>query len=71
MGHPMSGTAVAAIGGNALVLGGEPGSIPRQQERAAETSAGVFRRVVASPLLWGSSRPTRFGPARHGRRAAR
>jgi carbamate kinase len=31
----MSRTALVAIGGNALVLDGEPGSIPRQQERAA------------------------------------
>lgn len=31
----MTGTALVAIGGNALVLDGEPGSIPRQQERAA------------------------------------
>jgi carbamate kinase len=31
----MSCTALIAIGGNALVLDGEPGSIPRQQERAA------------------------------------
>src|SRR6476620_4856074 len=35
IGHPMSRTALVAIGGNALVLDGEPGSIPRQQERAA------------------------------------
>jgi carbamate kinase len=32
----MARTALIAIGGNALVLDGEPGSIPRQQERAAE-----------------------------------
>ena len=31
----MSRTVLVAIGGNALVLDGEPGSIPRQQERAA------------------------------------
>jgi carbamate kinase len=31
----MSRTALVAIGGNALVLDGEPGSISRQQERAA------------------------------------
>jgi carbamate kinase len=31
----MNRTALVAIGGNALVLDGEPGSIPRQQERAA------------------------------------
>jgi carbamate kinase len=31
----MNRTALIAIGGNALVLDGEPGSIPRQQERAA------------------------------------
>jgi len=31
----VSRTALVAIGGNALVLDGEPGSIPRQQERAA------------------------------------
>jgi carbamate kinase len=32
----MTRTALVAIGGNALVLDGEPGSIPRQQERAAQ-----------------------------------
>ncbi len=31
----MSRTALVAIGGNALVLDGEPGSVERQQERAA------------------------------------
>lgn len=31
----MSRTALVAIGGNALVLDGEPGSVPLQQERAA------------------------------------
>jgi carbamate kinase len=35
MGHQVSRTALVAIGGNALVLDGERGSIPRQQERAA------------------------------------
>ncbi len=35
MRHPVSRTALVAIGGNALVLDGEAGSIPRQQERAA------------------------------------
>jgi carbamate kinase len=35
-------TALVAIGGNALVLDGEPGSIPRQQEQAA-----VFAEQVA------------------------
>lgn len=32
----MTRTALVAIGGNALVLDGEPGSIPRQQARAAQ-----------------------------------
>ena len=37
----MSRTALVAIGGNALVLDGEPGSIPRQQERAATVAEQV------------------------------
>jgi carbamate kinase len=42
----MSRTALVAIGGNALVLDGEPGSIPRQQERAA-TFADQVADLVA------------------------
>lgn len=37
----MTGTALVAIGGNALVLDGEPGSIPRQQERAGQFAEQV------------------------------
>jgi carbamate kinase len=42
----MSRTALVAIGGNALVLDGEPGSITRQQERAA-TFAGQVADLIA------------------------
>jgi len=38
--------ALVAIGGNALVLDGEPGSIPRQQERAAQFAEQVADLVV-------------------------
>jgi carbamate kinase len=44
----MNRTALIAIGGNALVLDGEPGSIPRQQERAAQ-----FAEQVADLVLGG------------------
>lgn len=37
----MNRVALVAIGGNALVLDGEPGSIPRQQERAVEFAEQV------------------------------
>lgn len=43
----MSRTALIAIGGNALVLDGEPGSIPRQQERAAAFAEHVADLVSA------------------------
>jgi carbamate kinase len=43
----MTGTALIAIGGNALVLDGEPGSIPRQQERAAVFAEQVAELVAA------------------------
>ncbi len=43
----MTRTALIAIGGNALVLDGEPGSIPRQQERAAQFAEHVAELVVA------------------------
>jgi carbamate kinase len=39
-------TALVAIGGNALVLDGEPGSIPRQQERAAAFAEHVADLVA-------------------------
>ena len=42
----MTRTALIAIGGNALVLDGEPGSIPRQQERAAQFAEQVGDLVV-------------------------
>jgi len=42
----MSRTALVAIGGNALVLDGEPGSIPRQQERAATFAEQVADLVA-------------------------
>jgi carbamate kinase len=42
----MTRTALIAIGGNALVLDGEPGSIPRQQERAAQFAEQVADLVV-------------------------
>src|SRR4051794_39822676 len=42
----MTRTALIAIGGNALVLDGEPGSIPRQQERAAQFADQVADLVV-------------------------
>jgi carbamate kinase len=42
----MSRTALVAIGGNALVLDGEPGSLPRQQERAAQFAEQVVDLVV-------------------------
>jgi carbamate kinase len=42
----MTRTALIAIGGNALVLDGEPGSIPRQQERAAQFAEHVADLVV-------------------------
>jgi carbamate kinase len=38
--------ALVAIGGNALVLDGEPGSIPRQQERAATFAEQVADLVA-------------------------
>src|SRR3712207_6524318 len=44
----MTRTALVAIGGNALVLDGEPGSIPRQQERAAQ-----FAEQLADLVLGG------------------
>lgn len=40
-------SALVAIGGNALVLDGEPGSIPRQQERAAHFADQVADLVGA------------------------
>lgn len=43
----MSRTALIAIGGNALVLDGEPGSIPRQQARAAAFAEHVADLVSA------------------------
>jgi carbamate kinase len=42
----MTHTALIAIGGNALVLDGEPGSIPRQQERSAQFAEHVADLVV-------------------------
>lgn len=42
----MTRIALVAIGGNALVLDGEPGSIPRQQERAAQFAEQVAELVV-------------------------
>ena len=42
----MTRIALIAIGGNALVLDGEPGSIPRQQERAAQFAEQVADLVV-------------------------
>ena len=42
----MTRTALIAIGGNALVLDGEPGSIPRQQERAATFAEQVADLTV-------------------------
>lgn len=42
----MNRTALVAIGGNALVLDGEPGSIPRQQKRAATFAEQVADLVV-------------------------
>src|SRR3954463_16629787 len=42
----MTRTALIAIGGNALVLDGEPGSIPRQQERAAQLADQVDDLVL-------------------------
>ena len=39
--------ALISIGGNALVLDGEPGSIPRQQERAAQFADQVAQLVAA------------------------
>ena len=42
----MTQIALIAIGGNALVLDGEPGSIPRQQERAAQFAEQVAQLVV-------------------------
>src|SRR3954468_13925370 len=45
-GVSMTRTALIAIGGNALVLDGEPGSIPRQQERAAQFAEQVADLVV-------------------------
>ena len=42
----MTGLVMVAIGGNALVLDGEPGSIPRQQERAAQFAEQVAQLVV-------------------------
>ena len=42
----MTRIALVAIGGNALVLDGEPGSIPRQQERAAQFAEQVADLVV-------------------------
>lgn len=42
----MSRVVLIAIGGNALVLDGEPGSIPRQQERAAQFAEQVADLVV-------------------------
>ena len=42
----MTRIALIAIGGNALVLDGEPGSIPRQQERAAQFAEQVGDLVV-------------------------
>jgi carbamate kinase len=41
----MSRTALVAIGGNALVLDGEPGSLPLQQERAAAFAEQVAALV--------------------------
>jgi carbamate kinase len=43
----MSRTALVAIGGNALVLDGEPGSVPLQQERAAAFADQVADLVAA------------------------
>jgi carbamate kinase len=42
----MTRVALVAIGGNALVLDGEPGSIPRQQQRAAQFAEQVADLVV-------------------------
>lgn len=42
----MSRTALIAIGGNALVLDGEPGSVPLQQERANAFAAQVADLVA-------------------------
>jgi carbamate kinase len=42
----MSRTVLVAIGGNALVLDGEPGSIPRQQERAATFAEQVVDLIA-------------------------
>ncbi|WP_225753234.1 carbamate kinase [Actinotalea sp. Marseille-Q4924] len=42
----MSRTALVAIGGNALVLDGEPGSVVRQQERAAHFAEQVADLVA-------------------------
>jgi len=42
----MTGTVLLAVGGNALVLDGEPGSVARQQERAARFAAQVADLVV-------------------------
>lgn len=42
----MTRIALIAIGGNALVLDGEPGSIPRQQDRAAQFADQVAHLVV-------------------------
>ncbi|WP_243656477.1 carbamate kinase [Cellulomonas wangleii] len=42
----MTGTVLLAVGGNALVLDGEPGSVARQQERAADL-AGTVADLVA------------------------
>lgn len=42
----MSRTALVAIGGNALVLDGEPGSIPRQVDRAAAFAEQVADLVA-------------------------
>jgi carbamate kinase len=46
MNATMTRTALIAIGGNALVLDGEAGSIPRQQERSAQFADQVADLVV-------------------------
>ncbi|WP_317155808.1 carbamate kinase [[Mycobacterium] appelbergii] len=42
----MKRVALIAIGGNALVLDGEPGSIPRQQERAVQFAEQIAELIV-------------------------